>query len=86
MKKLAVLGPKGTYSDIAARKYLNGNDEYEIEINFKDNNIKVKYADNYEGVTSLIYSKVTKDNHNITITYQIDENEPINKVIIARKD
>ena len=31
MKKLAVLGPKGTYSDIAARKYLNGNDEYEIE-------------------------------------------------------
>ena len=25
MKKLAVLGPKGTYSDIAAKKYISDN-------------------------------------------------------------
>ena len=32
MKKLSVLGPKGTYSDIAAKKYLEDNKlDYEIE-------------------------------------------------------
>ena len=43
MKKLAVLGPKGTYSDIAAKKYLYDN-KLDFEIVYYPSILKTALA------------------------------------------
>ena len=52
MKKIAVLGPKGTYSDIACKKYLKNLDEnYEIE--YYPSILKVSQAVNKNTIAIL---------------------------------
>ena len=53
MKKLAVLGPKGTFSDVAAKEYLN---------NINDNNIKYNNMEcNYYNSIDDVFKAVGKE-------------------------
>lgn len=80
MKKIACLGPKGTYSDIACRKYLEKYPEYEIEyypsiikaINEVDNDTIaiVPFENTLDGFVMETLDRIISDN--LTIRSQIN--------------
>ena len=55
-----------------------------IDLNAKNLFLRTKSI-NYEGNISLKKANVSENNNIIEITYQIDDNEPIYKILITRR-
>ena len=61
-------------------------DEYNFIIDLENNELLLKIPDNnYEGSVKLLKSSIEEKDNNINIIYQVDESEPINKIIITRR-
>ena len=69
------------------KKLIRNTDDYSFTIDFKTGKLFLKLsADNYEGNTIILISNVVEDDNIIKLIYQIDENEPINKIVITRRN
>ena len=61
--------------------------DYHIDIDFNNNLLNIKLLnENYEGKVSLIKNEIKEKDDKIEIIYQIEEKEPINKIIITRRN
>ena len=59
--------------------------EYQFVIDFKDNIFYLKVNDQYEGKLTLLKSIINEKKDVIELTYQLEKNEPIFKIIITRR-
>ena len=60
--------------------------EYDFNIDFNKGILSINLNDmNYNGDVSLYHFDILDNEDQIEIVYQIDSNEPINKIVITRR-
>lgn len=71
--------------DKKGNKVIKKTEEHILEIDLNNNLITVK-LDNYEGTLSLYKSNIIDNDNEIVISYQVSNEEPINKIVISRRN
>ena len=73
--------------DHEKRLLVKESDDSIINIDLLNNKITIALKDNnFNGEIDLYKSEVIDNNSEISITYQISEDEPLNKVVISRRN
>ncbi len=73
--------------DYQHKKIVRDNDDYSFVIDLNNNEIFIKLnSHNYEGNIPLYKSNITDTKEELVIMYQVSEEEPLNKIIISRRN
>ncbi len=69
------------------KKLSRETNDYQVEINFNNEIVSINLInENYRGDIKLLKSNINEKDNVIEIIYQIDSNEPINKILITRRN
>ena len=75
------------FFDSANNLLYRNNDDYEIKLDFDKEDIYIRIKEkNVSGNLKLNKTSITNNESDLIVEYQVDETEPINKIIISRKD